>query len=119
MTSRNLLNKCSLLSIEKIFNKIKKARFNNYIKMVNPDYVEIAKSDRSSCVFCKRKILKGTPRAVFRGVATQSHPAYPFFACHKCGKLRIQSAIVQINEMEKQLDKLIEENKDKIMLYEL
>ena len=58
--------------------------------IITPDILEKAKSNRSHCYRCNKKIGKGVPRLI---VITRITPLYKRSVCYKCSSEELSSNI--------------------------
>lgn len=78
--------------------------------------IGIAKSDRSKCSFCNKKIGKGVPR----GYATQEkYYGSEKYYCFNCSFNLMRGEIARIKKLMNDLNQMIEENKDIITKNEI
>ncbi len=71
--------------------------------------IELAKSNRSMCIICKRKIKKGNPRGI----------DYEGFICHKCFKEKNNKDIKILEKLNKDFEKVLKSKLRELMLQEL
>lgn len=79
--------------------------------------IELAKSDRSTCKTCGKKIGKDTPRLT-RGLVRYNHTENSYH-CHKCAKLILEEEENKIKEFKKILNKMTKKQNKQIILGEL
>ncbi len=71
--------------------------------------IELAKSNRSVCIICKRKIKKGNPRGI----------DYEGFVCHKCFKEKNEKDIKTLERLNKDFKKVLKSKTRELILQEL
>lgn len=86
--------------------------------------IEIAKSDRSTCKWCGKKIGIGTPRGV--QVSYHNNHSEQSYCCYKCldfkfgeDKKDIERMFENLKRLKKEADKMIKENQKAIILANL
>lgn len=87
--------------------------------------LEIAKSDRSKCKWCGKKIGIGTPRGV-ESSYYNNHTEY-VYCCYKClvsikfdlDEANLKMLFDKTKELKEELNKMIKDNQKAIILDEL
>lgn len=76
--------------------------------------IEIAKSGRAECSFCRKIIGKGTPRGI-EDVKKSTYTGSKYY-CHKCTLILIDEQMINLKKLKKDFKKLIKQNQKALIL---